>query len=222
VVLEVRDTGCGMDEQTRSRIFEPFFTTKGPGKGTGLGLATVYGIVTQSGGSISVESTPGAGTTFRICFPRAEGATAVPGKDTGVETTGPAPARGHETVLIVEDETEVRRLAHRVLEDYGYTVLSAGRGADALRLAARHSGAIHLLLTDVIMPEMSGPLLAQRIVGLRPDTAVLYMSGYTDNAPTAPGDSDAPVHFLQKPFTPESLARKIRLVLDSTPQGVSA
>jgi DNA-binding NtrC family response regulator len=125
-------------------------------------------------------------------------------------------------VLIVEDETEVRRLAHSALEDYGYVVLSAGRGSDALRLVDRHSGPIHLLLTDMIMPEMSGSELAQRVVALRPDTAVMYMSGYTDYAPAGLGGAGAPVHFLQKPFTPDQLARTVRLVLDATRQGAPA
>ena len=218
VVLAVRDTGIGMNDETRSRIFEPFFTTKDPGKGTGLGLATVYGIVRQSGGSIVVESKLGAGSTFKIHFPRAEGTASADGETSNVEQTGLPPARGTETVMIVEDETEVRRLAHLVLEEYGYVVLSAGRASEALRLAERHPGPIQLLLTDMVMPETSGPQLAQRLVALRPDTAVLYMSGYTDNAPVAPGPSGAPVQFLQKPFTPEALARKVRAVLDSARQ----
>jgi signal transduction histidine kinase/ActR/RegA family two-component response regulator len=222
VMLAVRDTGTGMDDETRSRIFEPFFTTKDSGKGTGLGLATVYGIVRQSGGSISVESAPGAGSTFRIYFPRTEGATTANRGADDVEETSLPPARGSETILIVEDETEVRRLAHHVLENYGYVVLSAGRGSEALRLADQHAGPIHLLLTDMVMPETSGPQLAHRIVALRPDTAVLYMSGYTDNAPIGPALSGSPVQFLQKPFTPKDLARKVRVVLDSTRQSAPA
>jgi signal transduction histidine kinase len=218
VVLAVRDSGTGMDDETRSRVFEPFFTTKDPGKGTGLGLATVYGIVRQSGGSIAVESELGAGSTFKIYLPCAEDAASADGGTNALEETSLPPVRGTETVMIVEDEVEVRRLAHLVLEEYGYVVLSAGRGSDALRLAERHPGPIQLLLTDMVMPETSGPQLAQRLVAVRPDTAVLYMSGYTDNAPIGPGPSGSPVHFLQKPFTPETLARKVRAVLDAAGQ----
>jgi signal transduction histidine kinase/ActR/RegA family two-component response regulator len=219
VVLAVRDTGTGMDDATRSRIFEPFFTTKGPGKGTGLGLATVYGIVRQSGGSITVDSTPAEGSTFRIYFPRATEATVEPG--VGTAKSAP-PAHGCETVLIVEDETEVCRLAHRVLEDRGYTVLSAGHGADALRLAERHAGRIHLLLTDMVMPEMSGAQLARQLASRRPDTTVLYMSGYTEHITVESGPAGLPMQFLQKPFTPEDLARKVRAVLDASQQTTPA
>jgi signal transduction histidine kinase len=215
VVLAVRDTGTGMSEETRARIFEPFFTTKGPGKGTGLGLATVYGIVRQSGGNIVVASELGIGSTFTIHFPCADDATSADGEAAEAEESQQPAARGTETVLIVEDETEVRHLAYRILEDYGYVVLSAGRGSDALKLAESHQGPIQLLLTDMVMPETSGPQLAQRFAVLRPDTAVLYMSGYTDHAPTGPGPSGLPVQFLQKPFTPEALARKVRATLDA-------
>ena len=169
-----------------------------------------------------MESAPGAGSTFRIYFPRTEGATTADRGADDVKEASLPPARGSETVLIVEDETEVRRLAHHVLENYGYVVLSAGRGSEALRLADQHAGPIHLLLTDMVMPETSGPQLAQRIVALRPDTAVLYMSGYTDNAPIGPGLSGSPVQFLQKPFSPDDLARKVRVVLDSTRQPTPA
>jgi CheY-like chemotaxis protein len=192
-----------MDAHTRARIFEPFFTTKEPGKGTGLGLATVYGIVRQSGGSIQVDSEPGAGSTFTVSLPEAEDAPAT------VETpTGPA-GRGTETVLIVEDEAEVRALVHAVLADHGYLVLSAARPGEALDLAERHPGPIHLLVADMVMPEMGGPALARRLLALRPETTVLFMSGYTDQT------TDDGALFLQKPFTPDTLARTVRAALDA-------
>jgi two-component system cell cycle sensor histidine kinase/response regulator CckA len=222
VVLAVRDTGTGMSEETRARIFEPFFTTKEPGKGTGLGLATVYGIVRQSGGGIAVASEIGAGSTFTLRFPSVDDTSSADEGPGDVQEPSRPTARGTETILIVEDETEVRHLAHRILEDYGYVVLSAARGSDALRLAERHRGAIELLLTDMVMPETSGPQLAERFATLRPDTSVLYMSGYMDNAPIGPGPSGSPVHFLQKPFTPEALARKVRAVLDGAGHVVRA
>jgi signal transduction histidine kinase/HAMP domain-containing protein len=217
VMLAVRDTGTGMDAETQARIFEPFFTTKGPGKGTGLGLATVYGVVNQSGGSISVDSEPGAGTTFTIYFPRVDGIPEPVEKAAGLP-----PSRGSETILVVEDENEVRALVQRVLEDYGYGVLSAGRGAEALRIAEQRSGPIHLLLTDIVMPEVSGPALAERLVSLRPEMAVLYMSGYTDASIIGHGHLGQGIPFIQKPFTPEALARKIRAVLDSEVAGSAA
>ena len=199
----VTDTGTGMDAHTQARIFEPFFTTKEPGKGTGLGLATVYGIVHQSGGSIQVESEPGAGTTFTISLPRVEDSAETE------EAEASPPGRGTETVLIVEDEPEVRALVHSVLVDHGYLVLGAGRPSEAVSLAERHSGPIHLLVTDMVMPEMGGPALARQVLAGRPETAVLYMSGYTDHTL---GDRSP---FLQKPFTPETLARTVRAVLDA-------
>jgi len=204
VMLVVSDTGTGMDAETQARIFEPFFTTKELRKGTGLGLATVYGIVRQSGGNIWVESEPGKGSTFRIYLPRVEG---VP--EQVVEAVSPLPARGSETILVVEDQNEVRALVQRILEDWGYVVLSAGEIADAFQIVERHSGPIHLLLTDMVMPQMNGAVLAEHLVSLRPDMAVLYMSGYTDNAIVNHG------RFIQKPFAPDALARKVRGVLDS-------
>jgi signal transduction histidine kinase len=206
VMVAVTDTGTGMDEHTRSRIFEPFFTTKEVGKGTGLGLATVYGIVQQSGGSIRVESEPGVGTTFTLYFPRVEEAV------TAAQTTE-APRPGTETVLVVDDESEVQALVQAVLARYGYTVLGAVRSTEAVKIAESHPGAIHLLLTDIVMPEMGGPELAQRLRELRPDMAVLYMSGYADY--TA-GPDPAPA-LLQKPFTPEEVARAVRAALDAVP-----
>jgi CheY-like chemotaxis protein len=204
VMLVVSDTGTGMDAKTQSRIFEPFFTTKEPGKGTGLGLATVYGIVRQSGGHISVETEPGKGSTFRIYLPRVEGV-----REQAAEVVSLVPARGSETILVVEDQNEVRALVQKILEDYGYVVLSAGEIADAFRIVERHSGPLHLLLTDMVMPQMNGALLAERLVALRPEMAVLYMSGYTDYAIVNHG------RFIQKPFAPDALARKVRGVLDS-------
>ena len=208
VKLTVTDTGVGMDEHTKARIFEPFFTTKEPGKGTGLGLATVYGIVQQSGGTIALESEPGVGTTFTICLPRVED---VPAAATEAPA-GPA-GRGSETVLIVEDEPGVRTLVHAVLAEHGYLVLSAGRPAEAVTLADRHPGPIHLLITDMVMPEMSGPALARQLIGVRTEMAVLYMSGYSSEAV---GEG---LPFLQKPFTPETIARAVRTALDGAARG---
>ena len=211
VVLQLSDSGVGMSAETQARIFEPFFTTKEQGKGTGLGLATVYGIVRQSGGHITVESAPGAGATFRLYLPRVDEAVtpvAAPG-------TVAAPAAGRETVLLAEDEPLVRILARRVLEQAGYTVLAAGGGAEALETARRHDGPIHLLLTDVVMPEMSGRDLVRRLGELRPDVPVLYMTGYSEEAIARHGVLDPGTALIQKPFTPAALARKVREVLDA-------
>ena len=210
-VLEVSDTGSGMSTETQARIFEPFFTTKAQGKGTGLGLATVYGIVRQSDGHISVESAPGAGATFRVYLPRvAEAVT--PAATPGTVT---APAVGRETVLLAEDEPLVRLLARRVLEQAGYTVLVAAGGAEALETARRHDGPIHLLLTDVVMPEMSGRDLVRHLLDLRPGVPVLYMTGYSDEAIARHGVLDPGTALIQKPFTPAALARKVREALDA-------
>ncbi|HJR03023.1 MAG TPA: ATP-binding protein [Methylomirabilota bacterium] len=202
VRVAVTDTGTGMDAHTRARIFEPFFTTKEPGKGTGLGLATVYGIVRQSGGSIEVDSEPGTGSTFTVSLPQVEDAPA-----TVDAPTAPA-RRGTETVLVVEDEAEVRTLVHAVLVGYGYLVMSAARPSEALELAERHPGPIHLLLTDMVMPEMGGPALARKLLATRPEAVVLFVSGYTDDTVSAGPP------FLQKPFTPETIARTVRSTLD--------
>jgi len=210
VLLAVRDNGHGMDAETRSHLFEPFFTTKEKGKGTGLGLSTVYGIVKQSGGSIIVESAPGRGTTFRIYFPRVE--QEVPGPTGAVEAIDPV--RGRETILLVEDEPSVRGLVHQTLRLHGYTVLEARHGIEALLTSAKYVGPIHLLLTDVVMPQMSGPEVAEKILTVRPGIKVLYMSGYPDHPVFDQGGVSRQTGFLPKPFSPHVLAQKVREVLN--------
>ena len=216
-LLAVSDTGSGLDAETAAHLFEPFFTTKEVGKGTGLGLATVYGIVKQSEGYITAYSEPGHGTTFKIYLPRA----AAPGASPPSPTPSPPPAapgrttaRGSETILVVEDEEAVRSLSRRALEASGYTVLAAADGPDAVRLLERYGGPIHLVLTDVIMPGMNGRELAHRLVQRRPGLRVLYMSGYPGDAIVHRGALEPGTAFLQKPFMPEDLARKVREVLD--------
>jgi signal transduction histidine kinase/ActR/RegA family two-component response regulator len=211
VLLAITDTGVGMDEGTRARIFEPFFTTKPFGEGTGLGLATVHGIVNQSGGTIWVYSEPGRGTTFKIYLPRVTDTAAVEPSASPADET----PRGSETVLLVEDQGDVRDYACDVLEAQGYTVLLAKDGADALAVAGAHAGRIHLLLTDVVMPGMSGRELAEGLTRVRPDVAVLYMSGYPDRAVVDHGILGPGVTFLQKPVATETLARKVREVMDA-------
>jgi CheY-like chemotaxis protein len=204
-MLSVRDTGTGMSPDVQAHLFEPFFTTKGVGKGTGLGLATVYGIVKQHGGYIRIESAPGAGTAVRIYFARVAPLTdAAP-----APATDAPPAVGSGTVLVVEDEGELRDLATEVLGIAGYTVLSAGSPSAALDIANHHAGPIHLLLTDVVMPEMSGRDLADRLVRARPAMKILYMSGYTDDAIVHHGVLDPGTVLLQKPFTPDKLTRMV-------------
>ncbi len=210
VMLAVSDTGTGMSDEVQSHLFEPFFTTKEKGKGTGLGLATVYGIVKQSGGYIWVYTEPGHGTTFKIYLPRVAGAPAQRASGPKASPVG----AGTETVLLAEDEAAVRAVARHALERQGYTVLEASSGEAALDLAERHSGRIHLLLTDVIMPGMNGRALALRLSELRPDLRVVYMSGYTEEAITRHGVLEPGLTYVQKPFTPEGLARKVREVLD--------
>ncbi|HEY5277545.1 MAG TPA: PAS domain S-box protein, partial [Coriobacteriia bacterium] len=210
VLLAISDTGTGMDAETQKRIFEPFFTTKEAGKGTGLGLSTVHGIVHQSGGSIGVYSEPGRGTTFKVYLPRFAGDAAAPRSLSGIH---PALTAGSETVLVVEDEAAIRQLTNLILKKAGYTVLLAESPVAAERIAGSHPGPIHLLLTDVVMPGMRGPELAERLIRLRPDLRVLFMSGYTDDAITHHGMLDAGREFLQKPFTPLRLTQKIREVL---------
>ena len=211
VLLAVSDTGIGMSEETQAHMFEPFFTTKEKGKGTGLGLATVYGIIKQSGGFIWVYSEVGHGTTFKLYLPRVE--------ELAERASQPAQAparaaRGTETVLVVEDEAPVRSVARQVLERHGYTVLEAPSAEAALDIATRYSGTIHLLLTDVVMPGLNGRELASRLATLRPDARVIFMSGYTDDAVTRHGVLEPGSAYVQKPFTPDAIARKVREVLD--------
>ena len=209
-MLSVSDTGCGMDEQTRARIFEPFFTTKDQGKGTGLGLSTVYGIVKQSGGNIWVYSEPGKGTTFKVYLPRVRSATAVK----PVKRTPVPPPTGTETILVVEDEEALRRVAQRILSAAGYTVLTAADGEEAVRVAAQYAGRIDLLLTDMVMPRMSGAALVEAVMQARPEIQVLYMSGYSDGGFVRQAVLGPEASFLGKPFTPTDLVRKVREVLD--------
>src|SRR5258706_10412582 len=210
-MVHVNDTGCGMDQMIQARNFDPFFTTKQKGKGTGLGLSTVYGIVKQSGGNIWVYSEPGHGTTFKIYLPQW---AIAPEKDE-VRMAEPALPAGTETILLVEDEDVVRGLAQKILEQSGYKVLAASRGAEAIRFCLQRTEPIHLLLTDVVMPETSGKEVADRATELLPDLRVLFMSGYTDEAIVHHGVLDSHVEFIQKPFTPAALVRKVREVLDS-------
>jgi PAS domain S-box-containing protein len=209
IMLAVSDTGSGIDTATRSHIFEPFFTTKGIGRGTGLGLSMAYGIVKQSGGSIEVYSEPGHGTTFKIYLPRVE-APVEPLQRKSVD----APSRGTETILLVEDDEQVRELARDILTNCGYNVLTADSAAAVLAHCERHSGHIHLLLTDVVMPGTGGREIANQVTTRRPGIQVLYMSGYTTNAIVHRGVLDAGTFFIQKPFTPASLAAKVREVLN--------
>jgi CheY-like chemotaxis protein len=212
VTLAVRDTGLGMDAETQKHIFEPFFTTKEKGKGTGLGLATVYGIVKQSEGYIWVDSAPGTGTTVRVYLPWVE-AEPVAEEPTRSVVREDVPARGTETVLLVEDEEMVRRMTREVLEGAGYHVLEASSGFEALRVSSGHGGRLDLLLTDVVMPGMSGRELAERLAPVRPGIKVLYMSGHTDDAIFHHGVTQAGTGFLQKPFTPDALERRVRELL---------
>jgi two-component system cell cycle sensor histidine kinase/response regulator CckA len=211
VMLAISDNGIGMDETTQAHIFEPFFTTKAKGKGTGLGLATVYGIVKQSNGFIWVYSEPGQGTTVKIYFPQVEGENAKTASLSGPETGD----RGSETILVVEDEEAVRALTVRILQDRGYHVLAAEDGLEALRVAQDYQEEIHLIVTDVVMPGISGKILVARLETIRPHIKALYISGYTDNSIVHHGILDSNVAFLQKPFSIDSLARKVRAVLNS-------
>jgi CheY-like chemotaxis protein len=233
VLLSVSDTGTGMDDETRARIFEPFFTTKGSGEGTGLGLATVYGIVQQSGGHIDVDSDLGRGTTFRIYLPAAESEAdveraALPAWTSPManqravlgESNPRVSARGAgETILLVEDGEALREVLQRVLEDFGYMVLVARDGEEALTVAGAHSARIDLLVTDVVMPQMGGRELAVELWNRRPETRVLFMSGYTEDSILQQGLRKPTVGFIGKPFRPEALARKVREMLDREPTG---
>jgi two-component system, cell cycle sensor histidine kinase and response regulator CckA len=211
VQLAVSDDGCGMDQDTQAKLFEPFFTTKEVGKGTGLGLATVYGIVRQNGGFINVYSEPGHGTTFRIYLPRHAGQDWSDGR--ADSAAGPG-RRGQETILLVEDEAAVLRLTRRMLVTQGYTVLAASTPGEAIALAAEHAGEIHLLMTDVVMPEMNGRDLAKNLLSRYPRLRRLFMSGYTANVIAHHGVLDAGVHFIQKPFSLADLTARVREALD--------
>jgi PAS domain S-box-containing protein len=212
VMLAVSDTGHGMDTDTIPRIFEPFFTTKEVGKGTGLGLSTVFGIVKQSGGHIAVYSEVGQGTSFKVYLPRIErsGEMAAAGV-----ARAEAPRAGSETILLVEDEEALRHLIREILEAGGYRVLPGGSPEEAVATAETHSGPLHLLLTDVVMPRMSGRQVADRVKASRPAVRVMYMSGYTDEAISHHGALEPGTHFMQKPFTADALLRKVREVLDA-------
>lgn len=209
------DSGMGMDARTRERLFEPFFTTKELGKGTGLGLATVYGIVKQFGGYIVVSSEVGGGTTFTLFFP-ASTATEIKRRAAQVTLPAPAPlATEREMVLLVEDEPGVRNLVARTLKRHGYRVIEAGSASDGLRLAAEHDGRIHLVLSDVVMPVMRGPEMVMHLQIVHPDIKVLYMSGHPGQAMTSDGVLEASAHLLEKPFTSHDLLRAVRELLDS-------
>jgi CheY-like chemotaxis protein len=209
--MSISDTGVGMDHETQSHLFEPFFTTKAPGRGTGLGLATAYGIIRQSGGAIAIVSEAGKGTTARIYLPLEQ----EPAHSDAEKALPPGRLTGAETILLVEDEARVRKLIAGVLSARGYTVLEATRGEEALRYCKTHEGPIDMAVVDVVMPEMSGPDLVREIAPLRPDIRLLYISGYTDEAIVHHGIPESGAAFLQKPFLPDALARKVREVLDS-------
>jgi CheY-like chemotaxis protein len=213
-MLAISDTGAGMDAATLAHIFEPFFTTKDEGKGTGLGLATVYGIVKQSGGHVLVYSEPGRGSTFKVYLPRVAELARVP----GVEAQAPEPSPGgHETVMLLEDEESLRMMIHEILAEAGYRVLDSDAPDAAFETARSHGGQIDLLLTDVILPHMSGRETATRLLAMRPGLKVVYMSGYTDQVMGQQGILEPHTHFLQKPFTAEGLLKKLREALDEPP-----
>jgi two-component system cell cycle sensor histidine kinase/response regulator CckA len=211
VMLTISDTGTGMSLETQSHIFEPFFSTKPPGSGTGLGLSTVFGIVKQSGGSIAVYSELGAGTTFKIHFPRCDDAT-----DDNRRARAKLIRGGTETILLVDDAAPLRVLTRRLLEDSGYTVLDSGDPAEALQMAKDHLGPLPLMITDVVMPGFSGTVLAERVAAVRSETKVLYASGYNDNSIEQLRTRGQNYAFLEKPFTREDLLKKVRELLDST------
>ena len=213
-VLIVSDNGCGMDKESQSKIFEPFFTTKGAGKGTGLGLATAYGIVKQNNGFINVYSEPGRGTTFRIYLPRHEVLTV----DSRKPEMDHIPRGLGEVVLVVEDEAVMLNITTTMLTDLGYKVLAASTPAEALSLGKEQAGTIHLLMTDIVMPEMNGRELEQHIQKSNPGIRCLFMSGYTANVISHHGVLDKDVHFIQKPFTLKDMAIKLRETLDQEPE----
>jgi CheY-like chemotaxis protein len=211
-MIAVSDTGIGMDSATRSRIFEPFFTTKDATKGSGLGLATSWGIVSQLGGTIWVYSEPGQGSTFKVYLPAVDEPA-----DEDVASPAAVSPRGAETVLVVEDEDSVRVVVREVLRRQGYTVIEAGNPQSAFELAERHPGTIELLISDVVMPGEGGPSLARRLIADHPELRVLFVSGYTDDTIVGQGVIEAGAAFLEKPFTADALARKVREVLDRPP-----
>ena len=213
VAITVRDTGVGMDETTRAHLFEPFYTTKDSGRGAGLGLATVYAIVKQSGGHIDVESEPPKGAVVTVYLPRIMEAEDMPADP----TTHTDPLRGTETILLVEDEDAVRKLAGTILRGYGYHVIEADNGVEALRICRLHQEPIHLLLSDVVLPRVSGPSVAERMVDFKPDTRILFMSGYTEESGLLQTILKQEAAFIPKPFTPDALAAKVREVLDAQP-----
>ncbi len=210
VRMSVSDNGCGMDEETLAHIFEPFFTTKGVGKGTGLGLATAYGDITQNKGFISAQSEPGQGTTFTIYLPRHVDSAG----DMPTEKVGEPGAGGRETILLVEDERTILKMTTTMLQRLGYTVIAAATPGEALHLAGEFASEIHLLVTDVVMPEMNGRDLAKNLSSLRPHIKCLYMSGYTSDIIAQQGILDKEIQFIQKPFSKNDLAVKVRMVLE--------
>jgi CheY-like chemotaxis protein len=217
VVLSVTDTGTGMERATLDRIFEPFFTTKETGKGTGLGLSTVFGIAKQGGGDVKVHSQPGVGTTFKVYLPRADAVVEVD------RVRPPSPTvRGSETILLAEDDDQVREAARNILRRHGYVVLEARNAGEALLISESHDGPIDLLVTDVVMPVMSGPTLARRLARARPQLKVLCMSGYADDVAVRHGVIEAAFTYLQKPITVESLTRRVREVLASDHGGLAS
>ena len=210
VMLAVSDTGVGMDSETQAHLFEPFFTTKQPGKGTGLGLSTVYGIVKQSGGYIRACTEPGGGTTFKIYLPCVGGEEAIL-----IREETPLIRGGSETILLVEDNASLRQLAREMLEGFGYAVLDSGRPSEAVRLAERHRGPIALLVTDVVMPEVNGHVLAETLTAIRPGMKVLYTSGYSNHASVERVELEAGSPLIEKPFARDDLAKRVRDLLDS-------
>jgi two-component system, cell cycle sensor histidine kinase and response regulator CckA len=213
VMLSMSDTGTGMDLEVQSHIFEPFFSTKPPGQGTGLGLSTVFGIVKQSGGAIAVYSEPDVGTTFKILFPRCDDVPIAKELGEAMPLRG-----GTETILLVDDAASLRGLTRRLLEDCGYTVLDSGDPVEALRMAEEHMGPLPLMITDVVMPGFSGSVLAEKLAAIRPETKVLYASGYNDDSIIQLRVRGQDYAFLEKPFTREDLLRKVRGLLDSSIQ----
>jgi CheY-like chemotaxis protein len=210
VMLAVTDTGVGMNSETQARIFEPFFTTKQPDKGTGLGLSTVYGIVKQSAGYIYAYSEPNRGATFKVYLPYVEGEPELPKREETLSIRG-----GRETILLVEDDALLRELTREILEGFGYAVLDSGHPQEAIRTAERHQGPIALLITDVMMPDMNGRVLAETLTAVRPEMKVLYTSGYTGDVCVEKGELEPGCPLLDKPFTRTALAKRIRALLDS-------